>query len=97
MLQLANFEKILRQLHVARAGRWFMVGKAHLPWVSKQLNRVPVEDEARSDIRLMHRFRIEDEAPKFSMIYYDNDQFRAEDIYYLRWGGNRTLHFVLHN
>lgn len=29
------------------------------------------------------RSRIEDEDPKFLMIYYDNDQFCGEEIYYL--------------
>lgn len=53
------------------------------PQISVQVNLVPVEDVAQNDIHLLHRFRIADEDPRFSMIYYDNDQFCGEDIYYL--------------
>lgn len=55
----------------------------HSPWVSVQPDQVLVEDGVQNDVHLLHRFRTVDGDPKFSMIYYDNDQFRGEGIYYL--------------
>lgn len=68
------------------------------PQVSVQPNRVPAEDGAQNDIHLLHRFRIADEDPKFLMIYYDNDQFCGEDIYYLQNASfqNQVHQLVLH-
>lgn len=53
------------------------------PQVSVQRSQVPAEVEAQS-VNHLHWSRIADEDPKFSMIYYDNDQFCGEGIYYLR-------------
>lgn len=48
-----------------------------------QPDQVLAEDGVQNDVHLLHRFRTVDGDPKFSMIYYDNDQFRGEGIYYL--------------
>lgn len=48
-----------------------------------QQDRALALNELRSDVSL-HRSDIVDVDPKFSMIYYDNDQFGGEDIYYLQ-------------
>lgn len=56
-----------------------------------QQDRALAEDELQSDVRLLHRSDTVDEDPKFSMIYYDNDQFGGEDIYYLQRKKNRIL------
>lgn len=53
------------------------------PRVLVQQDRVPAEVEARNDVHRLCRSRTADGDPKFSMIYYDNDQFCGEGIYYL--------------
>lgn len=63
------------------SSEWFI---EHIPLVSVQWNQVPAEVGAQSGNHPLHRFRTADEDPKFSMIYYGNDQFCGEGIYYLR-------------
>lgn len=60
------------------------------PQVSVQRSRALAEVESRSDILPPRRSRTVDEDPRFSMIYYDNDQFCGEDIYYLERRVSRT-------
>jgi SPX domain protein involved in polyphosphate accumulation len=61
-----------------------------------QQDRALAEDEWRSDVS-QHRSDIVDVDPKFSMIYYDNDQFGGEDIYYLQKERENGIHqLVLH-
>lgn len=55
-----------------------------LPQVLVKWNQVPAEVGAQSENHLLHWSRTVDVDPKFSMIYYDNDQFCGEGIYYLR-------------
>lgn len=55
----------------------------HIPLDLVQRSLTEVVDSAQTHVH-RQQSRTVDEDPKFLMIYYDNDQFYGEDIYYLR-------------
>lgn len=66
------------------------------PQVSVQRSQALAEVEAQSDVLRRRQFRTADEDPRSSMIYYDNDQFCGEDIYYLSGEREREEKSCLH-